>query len=461
MTITTLFRLAGALARGAVTAALALLVFASSGHGQWPDALHTTHRTWDEQLWLDLLDRNSTIDGHLSDLGVLKRWHRLLDRKYFLDLAAIAPHPLDDYSWHRRASGVRWLGTSVTKRDLANIAEFKARVNFAETWRVAVRFDRVALFRVNRAAVRVAIEHDFSESWTVMGMTHLDVNKPGSDIGFGTRWQHKSGEIRAEVVALDVANNFIYVGLDAVGDGQVDSTIQYDNVPWGFRGSVDQTLGRHFRLEAYGAWLPNVTARVLEGSLDSTGFRTSERTWYAGGFLEWTPSGRFVVDLHARAVDARSSRAYVEVDRQSEDYELEETTSAIGIRALGRLGTHWIFDVGVDAAYRPEVRAFSDPARSNIDYRLNTVRWHVTGTYRRARGLTADATVEGYYAREPNGNFPSKGPLETDVYRIRLNAGWTSSESFGFMVGGGMDLQPTDRKLTTFGGARGRFYVYW
>ena len=141
---------------------------------------------------------------------------------------------------------------------------------------------------------------------------------------------------------------------------------------------------------------------------------------------------------------------------------MEETTSFVGFRALGRVWPRWVFDVGLRCGRRPEARSFADPSQDPVDYRLNTTHWHTRAAYRTTGGLTVDLTVEGHYGREPNGKLdPSYRPLEIDLYRMKLDAGWIPGPNFGFTVGAALDLQPRDERRSNFGGAQGRFFVYW
>ena len=113
--------------------------------------LHTTLASQEDLVWLDMLDRNNSIGGRNSDLGVLKRWNDQIDRKYYLDLYVLGENPAEDYRWSRSPNGVRWMSGSITKRDLATFAAFKTEVGITGKWDFGARFDMVRVPRSHRA----------------------------------------------------------------------------------------------------------------------------------------------------------------------------------------------------------------------------------------------------------------------------------------------------------------------
>ena len=175
-----------------------LLLLPGPGHAQTPqgggttpdptpaDSVgHGTLRTWEEELWLTLLDRKDSFGGQFSDRGTLKRFTDLVDRKYLLDLLGFRFSPMESYRWYQRDEGFRWRGGSATSLDLASFTEFKAQVPLGGPWNMGVRLDQISGPRFDGSAVRIRFSRDLEETAVAFAGLHLDPHKNGGDIWVG------------------------------------------------------------------------------------------------------------------------------------------------------------------------------------------------------------------------------------------------------------------------------------
>ena len=217
-----------------------LLLIPNSGQGQAPQRIgskpdptpadsvgHATLRTWEEELWLTLLDRKDSFEGQFSDRGTLKRFTDLVDSKYLLDLLSFRFTPTESYDWYQRDQGFRWKGGSATTLDLDSSAEFKANIPLGGPWNMGVRMNQLSGPRFDGSAVRLRFSRDLGETAAAFAGLHLDPHKSGGDISVGGQWNPGPAKITAQFTVLDFLNNLLYVTLDAAIHPRGDTTIVY------------------------------------------------------------------------------------------------------------------------------------------------------------------------------------------------------------------------------------------
>ncbi|MFV1981592.1 MAG: hypothetical protein ACC655_10595, partial [Rhodothermia bacterium] len=425
--------------------------------------LHTTLALWDDAVWLDLLDRNNSIGGRNSDLGVLKRWNDEIDRKYLLDLYVLEENPSEEYRWSRQQSGVRWRGGSITKRDLATFAEFKTEVGISDRWDFGARFDMVRLPRVNRGAFRVFAGYKLSESIRLEAKGQIDPEKPGSDIGSAVQWKADRATLRLEFWVLDAMNDLINVTLNAASQPQTKFTEDYQSQPLALRGSADVNLARGLRFEGSGAWLSHSSLYVFDPKDPASGFTNNEDTWYGAALLEWKPQNNWLINVFGTNWSSNSSHLWDDADlAATNDYDLSERTSRLGATTIYRPGDRWEVLLKGERNWRPETRL--DPASSDtlVAYDLDTWLAVVGGRYQSKAGFFTDLRLAYQNSDEPlgSGQVPSASTLEALQYRIAIDAGWRFGRAMWFSLGMAQDIGP-DQSGDGFGGARGRGVLSW
>jgi hypothetical protein len=75
----------------------------------------------------------------------------------------------------------------------------------------------------------------------------------------------------------------------------------------------------------------------------------------------------------------------------------------------------------------------------------------------------ADIGIAWNNAKTPRGagQVPSDGTLDGIQYRFRFDLGYYKANRFKVLVGSATDVDGEGEGGTSFGGARGRFVVYW
>ncbi len=442
-----------------------LVALPAPAHAQFShDEFHATLRGWAESVWLHALDRRSAAGGRVSENGILERFNEVIDDKYFLDRLTAAFTPIEDYEWYARESGVRWSGGSITKRSLAVDLELKATVPLGEKWGFGVRVNKTEFPEVNHTTFRFRLARSLSSRLTVFAESFLDPQKPGSDVEAGIRWRSPSdARVEATIGVLDFPNDFIYLNLNAQRQTGVDSTLEYERQPITVRTSFSVPLTSSFRLEGHGAVARPSTILAYEGKDESAGFRQHERFAFAGALLEWVPRPGLMAAAFVNTVYARSIRSPLSAAAPVASYRLTEQTTEIGIVGAVRLAPRWRVDFWARHSWRPERRVFLAGEDADVDFMLRSFNSQAVLTYRARSGFVADLGVGYNNAQTPRGDgqVPSTGSLKGIQYRIRYDAGWRIHDRFSVLVGSATDIDGESGEGVSFGGARGRFVMYW
>ena len=453
-------------AGSAVALFMSLTTIPSSAVAQVSDAaFHGTLGGWDESTWLLILDRNAATGGRLSSYGILQRFNEDIDSEYVLDRLAANFTLTEDFEWYQlRDDGVRWTGGSITKRDLAIETQFKTKVPLGSAWSFTPQFDQRINPTTNRNLVRVAFAHRWQNGLNAFARGSLDPNKPDSDLELGAGWESKRGRHKASLslAVLDWANDLIYVGLEAARQSQIDSTLEYEKQPLALHATFVTSLGRSVRLEGYGAIMRPATILQYHGSAQDEGIRQSERFSFAGGMVEWALDSKLRLGFFGTYVRAETERTALAPELGVDEYELTEQTTNLGGFALVRVARTWHVELLLARNWRPEERVFQDSANTNVDYLDQAWTGQLLLVRSTPKGFQFDLALMMDRRRVVRGDrqVPSAGTLGGNNYRARFDAGWRFSDQFACFLGAGMDVDG-DGVGRYFGGARGRFTVYW
>ena len=452
-----------------------LLLLPGSGHAQTPpgegntldpahvDSVgHATIQTWEEELWLFLLDRHDTFEGRFSDEGTLKRFTELTDSKNLLDLLSFRFTPMESYDWYHRDQGFRWRGGSVTTLDLDSSVELKAKVPLGGPWNMAIRMNQVAGVRADGSAVRVRFSRDLGE--TVAGFIgwHVDPRKSGADISVGTRWTPGRARLTAELTVLDFLNNLLYVTISRAGFPRGDTTIVYESRHNALRMSGEVALSDQVRLEVYGSAVFPSTVVVHDKDDRALGFTLDESLWYAGTLVEWTPNPRLLVAGSVKNVSARSKRTPNSVAAAVEEYELVERSTEAEAFLAFRASERWTLSGTAIRMWMPERRDVTDDPSQNIDFLLKAWLTKLDVTFTGRGGFLSRVGLLASNTRVPRGlgsmdvNY---NDLDDEFYRLRLNVGW-SFDNVELVIGGAYDYHP-ESLGRIWGTASGRMIVSW
>ena len=422
---------------------------------------HATLRTWEEELWLTLLDRKDSFGGQFSDIGTLKRFTDLIDSKYFLDLLGFRFSPMESYRWYQRDEGFRWRGGSATSLDLAAFAEFKAKVPLGGPWNMGVRVDQISGPRFDGSAVRIRFSRDLEERAVAFAGLHLDPHKNGGDIWVGGQWNSGPAKLTAQFTVLDFLNNLLFVRRRAAVHHRGDTTVVYERQPIALRTSGEVALSDEVRLEAYGSIvLPSIVV-VHQSDDRALGFTLDESVWFAGTLLEWTPNPRVLVAGSVTNVRARSKRTPNSVAASVEGYELVERSTEAEAFLAFRPSERWTISGTAVRMWLPERRDVTDDPSRDVDYLLKAWLTKLDLAFTARGGFLSQVSLLTSTTRVPRGlgRMDVRGILDNEFYRFLLKLG-LSFENARIVVGGAYDYDP-HRAGWNWGTANGRVILTW
>lgn len=446
---------------------LAVILFASllgkaaSVTAQESGAEHATLRTWEEDLWLSLLDRTDSFGGRFSTAGILHRFNRFVDHKYQLDLFSSRASPLDSYRWYELDNGLRWRAASVTKVELVSLAEFKSEIRLAEAWSMGVRFDEVHTLLSKGSALRLRFSRRLGGATVSVG-SHFDPErKTGSDLWLGARWSAGPARLRVQLVVLDFLNNAVFETLDAAVQPQIDSTVVYERQPIALRTGGDVALSDRVRVEVYATVVLPSRAVVFEEQDRASGFTLDESLWYAGTLLEWSPTERLLLAGFATTVIARSERSPNSSASPDQAYELVERTTEAGAFFEFRPEGHWSIGGTHLRKWLPERRTVREDASANVDYLYRTWLTSLDLTHTSDGGFTTLFSLFHNVSHVPRGQgqVPTTEPLEAEHYRFLSSFG-VRLDHVVMDMGAAADYTLRIRGWK-FGGVRFRLTAFW
>ncbi len=444
-------------------AAVALSLLPRQVQAQADSLFHVSLRGWAERAWLGIIDLNHSQGGRVSERGILKRFHEGIDDKYFMDRLTAAFPLMSSYEWYRRDSGVRWRTGSITKRDLIMYGEFKTKVPVGSRWAIGVRFDKVDEPEAQRSVFRVAVHREFAPSLTGYARLHLDAEKPGSDLELGVDWHHQTGlEVDFSMAVLDYANDIIYLNFDAVSQSLADSTLEYERQPLIARLGIAYPVSSRVRVEAYGGYMRPSSILAYDGRIETDGFRQAERFAFGAVMVEWAPLTKVLAGAFLTTIRARSEREPLSPSAPVAAYGLTERTTQFALFGVAQISRRWSADGWLLRTWRPEHRLFPNLEQPDVEFDMRSWNAQALLTYTAVTGFTTDLGV-GWnrgIVTSGAGQVPANGTLGGIQYRIRYDVGWRSPQ-FSFLVGAATDVDAEGEGGMSFGGARGRFVLYW
>ena len=422
---------------------------------------HATLRTWEEELWLTLLDRHDSFGGRFSDRGTLKRFTDDIDRKYLLDLLGSRFTPMESYRWYQRDDGFRWRGGSATAMQLAAFAEIKAKVPLGGPWDMGVRVDQISGPRFDGSAVRVRFSRDLEETGVVFAGLHVDPHKTGGDIWVGGQWSPGAAKLTGQFVVLDFASDMLYSRRRGVVQTRPDTTVTYKRQPTALRTSGEVALSDEVRLEAYGSVFLSSNAVVHPTGDRASGFTLDESAWYAGTMLEWTPNPRVLVAGSITNVRARSERTPNSPDAPVEGYELVERSTEAEAFLAFRASERWTVSGTVRRMWLPERRVVTDDPSRDVDYLLEAWLTKLDLVFTARGGFLSHVSFLTSNTSVPRGlgTMDVRGMLDAEVYRLQLKLGW-GFENATIILGGAYDYEP-DFEGWSWGTANGQAILTW
>ncbi len=424
--------------------------------------LHATLRGWEEDTWLQLLNRSGAGGGRLSRNGILQRFDPQIGEEYYMDFMSAVFGLSEDYDWYRHPSGARYWGGSINNRFLVTGFDVKATVPLGGKWNGVVRFNQEDRPQLHRDLVRV----EFGRSWPsgLFGRMSgtLEPEKPNSDFEIQAGYRRGEGrEIGAGVGVLDEFNDLIYNVL-IVWWFNADTALDYERQPFTARTWAEWPIGRHLRVEAHGGVMTPTTVRAYRQLAPDSGFRQNEQYGFAGGLLEWSPTARLRLGGFATSVRALIDRTPLPLSPPEDDFVLTERTSRYGGYALADLSRRFRLETWLARTAQPELRDQRQVDSLDLDFEDRLVNGKVRVSYAAPRGFTADVAYQ--FARHDvlrgYGQLPA--PLGSHERRVRLELGWRLGQQARVAAGFRMDPDG-DRGIRSlfFDGAEGRFVVHW
>jgi hypothetical protein len=400
-------------------------------------SLHATLSRWDEGNWLQFLDRDAADGGRMSSLGILQRFHEDIDFEYQIDRLAASFSLTEDYDWYRlQANGVRWTGASITKRDLLTGAQFKTAIPIGKSWNFRLQFDREVSPTTDRNRLRFGFDKSWDSGVFAFGEGSLDPVKPDSDLELGVGWRsaatsNSRHEARLSLAVVDWSSNLIYLGLNAAGQPQVDSTLAYQRRPLALHGSVSSGMSRTLRLELFGAVAATSTLDQYEGFDRDQGIRQNEEFGFVGGMLEWSALPNLRIGGFATYVRAQTKRSALSEGLGVDEYRLVEETANVGAFGLLGLSRFWHLEALIARNRRPEEREYRSGTLPDVDYLDQAWTGQLLARRTAARGLLADLGIM-WDVRDVvrgDGEVPSTGTLGWHNYRMSALVGWRSTHT--------------------------------
>ena len=424
--------------------------------------LHTTLSGWADDALLYILDRDAARGGRLSDRGILQRFWFDIDPDYQINLMRMRFDLIDDAEWYRHASGVRYWSGSVNTRDEAIGAEFKARVPLDDHWKADVNLRHQSLLELNRSLIRLRLGRTARSGVYTALEGAFSFHKTSADVGFAAGWRRGNRQVEIALTALDAFNNVIYGGLK-VENTPADTALDYRRQPYLLRGHVDLPVGSRWRVEGHAGVMRPATLRAFVQAAPDSGFLQDERYGFAGALVEWLPSSGVTAGAFATVIRAVTDRTPLPNGGAVNDYRLTERTAEFGGSVLVRPTPRWVLEGWLGRIWRPERRVYRSGAAPDVNYEDVSWSGQAAVMYRPTHGFTGSVTLD-LDLRDVvrgDGEVPSHEPLARRNNEIRADFGWRFPNRSLFALGLGFDLDPGIYPRGWFGGAHGRFVLYW
>jgi hypothetical protein len=443
---------------------LVLLAATTPAHAQGDTlALHTTLSGWADDALLYILDRDAARGGRLSDHGILQRFWSDIDPDYQINLMRMRFDLIDDAEWYRRVSGARYWSGSVNTRDEAIGAEFKARIPLDDRWSADVNLRHQSLLELNRSLVRLRVARTARSGVYTALEGAFSFHKTSADVGFAAGWRRGKTQVEIALTALDAFNNFIYGGLK-VENTPADTALDYRRQPYLLRAHADLPLGPRWHVVGHAGVMRPATLRAFVQAAPDSGFLQDERYGFAGALVEWLPSSRVTAGARATVIRAVTDRRPLPNGGAVNDYRLSERTVEFGASVLVRPAPHWLLEGWLGRLWRPERRIYRSGAAPDVNYEDVSWSGQAAVMYRPVQGFTGSLALDLDRRDVVRGNFQVPSHEDSQARHnseIRGDFGWRFPNRSLFDLGLGFDLDPGIYPRGWFGGAHGRFVLYW
>ena len=242
---------------------------------------------WRERLHIALRDQRHAYGGFFFDRGRLRRLVPGMDHEYDLDLMTFAYTLQEDAAWYQAPYGFRTYMGSISTSRFATQNHFRANVPIRGRHTVRLSGMQQEDVQAQRFFVEFGYDYRLGKRHRLGFTETIAAYKP--DLDFSLFYQHgdvREGLARAEVFFLDIANNFIFDGLN-VDPVLEDTTRSYRRKPRLFSlYLVSPPVGR-FRAEAVAGLQPWARARIASQAAPDSSFRFHDAAGYAGGLMEY------------------------------------------------------------------------------------------------------------------------------------------------------------------------------
>jgi len=439
------------------------LVCPAPGHAQRDSlGLHATLDGWAEQAWLTILDRDAAYGGRLSANGILQRFHPRIDPDYEITKIRFRFDVLDDYRWYRRVNGARYAGGSNTTHSMAVDAEFKQSVSLGGAWSANAHYNKQTYPELERSLVRLGFARAPPDGMFEFIEATLTPLKPSADVEVGAGWRRGRTRATLSLAVLDAFNDLIYQGLGTVGVSP-DTALDYERQPVMLRANLDIPLGARFRFEGHGGYLRPSLVRAYVQAVPDSGFRQKESYGFVGAMLEWMVSPRVTSSAFATYINAITDRQPLAYGRPIDDFWMTERTTRVGAHLVARLAPRWVFHTWVQRMWRPEWRVYRAAGAADVNYEDVSWSGQAELKYGGQEGLTLSTSldVDERQVVRGAGQVPAFEPLGRSNHEMRVEFGWRFPTQTAFTLGLSIELDPGISKRAWFGGAQGRFVLYW
>ena len=410
--------------------------------------------SWARRTWLQITDRDGSFYGRLAEEGVFQRFNPLQDAEYRLDLIGGAFGMLDEGEWVRTPEGLRLWLASISHPHLVNGLEARKRMKLRGGVALQFEYLREETLEADRNLAFFTFDAPdlFTKGIGAFAGISLKFFKPDADVEMGFRYHTPGLEITATFAVPDAFNDLLFKTLGVDSD-QVEAHLDYLRQPLGTRLAAAWARGR-VRGELYAGGTRGSILRVTFPMGLEQNYQQRERAYYAGGLLETDVARHWILGGYARRARAETERRHEDESRAASDFDLVETTQAVGTFVTRRISDRFSVAVQAEWVGRPETRVSPEPTES-VDHDDDEWWASATGTFRPGRWIVR----AGYLIDRRDA-----GPLVEDLtgtnQRLVVDFGFQFTSATRIEAGAGLDLD-FGREGGTFDGGHLRLVSHW
>ncbi len=428
---------------------IVFLTFLSTGLFAEDTPLQRTIKTRETSLWLQMLNRGTSLNTHR---GYLRDYDSRMDEAYRIDWLSYDYLMTDDYRFHQADRGLRdWVGSINTSRFFTNL-DFKLPVALNENWEFKLEFHQLESYQAEHNILLATVGRDnlFDVGLGFYMQFTAQTIKEDLDLAFGARLKRENLKVDWQVAFLDFVNNAIHEG-NGIKKNQLHHQRTYDGLPIATRLRVEWNFLETFKLEFNGAI--NAFEKSTIEFKDSLG----------DDFTREGSFGYAQILLEKRINENLTLGAFVELGfgsdqkegSQNEDFDLDEFRGTYDVYALYRLNEKWHFEAEVKyIQYDLQSRgSTSEDIRDNQDwgaqfavqflYKWKT-RWHWVGGFFVDRHVLTNV-LDDYDLTETN-------------LRAKWGIRYDNTKGFYFMFTNNIDFEDS---IYSYGGSSGQIGYTW